>query len=194
MKGPGPAAGKRIGKAPGGPIGYLQIARFSRTQDVTENIPLIEAKTALDELLALPFAQIHVQTNGEDPNGRVRPSMRGKSPSSGGSSPCGWRRAAPATGARGGTTLFEETGVTVPAVLKAGGLGLSRAWPGTSESPARGPGRGFLLPRLVAPLHAGTGSRAALPLRAVDLLDHGGVAGHQRPRPRAGHGLALEGG
>ena len=130
MKGPGPAAGKRSGKAPGGPIGYLQIARFSRTQDVTENIPLIKAKTALDELLALPFAQIHVQTNGEDPtapapvHARQEPVIRRQ---------LALRLETRCTrhGGQGWTTLFEEVGVTVPAVLKAGGIGLysSLAWP-----------------------------------------------------------------
>ena len=120
MKGPRQPPGKRLGRAPGGLIGYLlspmgpeadyktaileavsdpesflrltlshprgetacnrvsvrmveirnaphlQISRFSRTQDITENTPLAGAGAALDELLALPFTQIHVQTSRED--------------------------------------------------------------------------------------------------------------------------------
>ena len=50
---------------------HLQIARYSRTQDITENIPLTDTNTALDELLALPFAQIHVQNSHEDLHIRI---------------------------------------------------------------------------------------------------------------------------
>ncbi len=50
---------------------HFQIARFSRTQDISENISAAEANTALDELLALPFAQIHVQTSRGDLHIRI---------------------------------------------------------------------------------------------------------------------------
>ena len=50
---------------------HLQISRFSRTQDLTENTPLAGAGAALDELLALPFTQIHVQTSREDLHVRI---------------------------------------------------------------------------------------------------------------------------
>ena len=46
---------------------HLQIARSTRTQDITENIPLTDANAALGELLALPFAQIHVQNSRRRP-------------------------------------------------------------------------------------------------------------------------------
>lgn len=45
--------------------------RFSRTQDMTENAPLADAGTALDELLALPLSQVHVQTSRQDLHVRI---------------------------------------------------------------------------------------------------------------------------
>ena len=50
---------------------HLQIARFSQAQALAENVPMSAAPAALNEVLALPFAQIHVQTSREDLHIRI---------------------------------------------------------------------------------------------------------------------------
>ena len=55
---------------------HLQITRFTKTQDLTENIPISKADTTLNELLSLPFTQIHVQFTTEDLH--IRITKKGK--------------------------------------------------------------------------------------------------------------------
>ncbi|MDP6042564.1 MAG: SAM-dependent methyltransferase [Candidatus Latescibacteria bacterium] len=55
---------------------HLQITHFSQTQDITENIPIAEAENTLENLLTLPFTQIHTQTTHEDLH--IRITKKGK--------------------------------------------------------------------------------------------------------------------
>lgn len=99
MKGPGPPSGKHSGKAPGSPIGYLQIARFSRRPTARTPTAACARHARQEPVIRRPLA-LRLETRCTRHGGQGR------------------------------TTLFEEVGVTVPAVLKAGGIGLSSslAW------------------------------------------------------------------